>query len=91
MQSNYKNNKLHGHWGQYKLGKVIKTANYVDGLMDGMYRELNQKDASPKLEAMYKMGKQDGPMKYYNDKGEVVLEYNFKNGKQIGKAKVTKH
>ncbi len=90
VQSNYKNNKLHGHWGQYKLGKIIKTANYVDGLLDGVYRELNQRDESPKMEATYKMGKQDGYMRYYDDKGNVALEYTFKNGKQVGDAKVPK-
>lgn len=91
VQSNYKNNKLHGHWGQYKFGKKIKEANYTDGLLDGFYKEFNQRDESPKIEANYKMGKQDGAMKYYDDKGQVVLEYTFRNGEQIGEAKVPKH
>jgi len=91
IQSNYKNNKLHGHWGQYKFGKIIKTANYTDGLLDGLYAEYNQRDGTPKMEATYKMGKQDGSMKYYNDKGEVILEYTFRNGEKIGDAKVIKH
>lgn len=81
--ANYKANVLHGHYGKYRIGRPELTANYVDGLLDGVMAEYNYRNNKIKQEVSYKMGLKDGYMRYYNDEGEITLEYLYKDDKRI--------
>jgi antitoxin component YwqK of YwqJK toxin-antitoxin module len=83
LMATYKNNKLHGPWGEYRFGRPEKTATYKDGELDGWYREYEFRTGALKQEASYKEGVQDGPMRYYNEAGEVILEYTYKDGEKV--------
>lgn len=83
LMANYKNNKLHGAWGTYRFGRPTKTANYIDGEMEGVYREYNTRDGKVMKEINYKNGKQHGWHRFYNDKGEITVEYEYKDGEKI--------
>lgn len=84
LRAGYMNNKLDGPWGVYKFGRPTKTAFYANGVLDGTYREYNMRDGSLLKEINYKNGEYDGPYKFFNDKGEVTLEYEYKNGEKVG-------
>lgn len=86
LMATYKNNKLHGPWGEYRFGRPVKTATYTDGEIDGWYREYEFRNGNLKQEASYKNGVQDGPMRYYNEAGEVILEYTYKDGEKVEEA-----
>lgn len=82
--TSYVNNELDGMYGVYKFGRTVETVNYNKGKMDGVYRKyFNNKDDIQE-ERTYKNGVLDGPFRYYNEEGKVVLEYEYKNGEKIG-------
>ena len=83
LMANYKNNQLHGPWGKYRFGRPTQTASYNDGQLDGLYQEYNERDGKIRKEITYKNGKYDGPYRFFNDKGEVTVEYVYKDGEKL--------
>ena len=81
--ANYKANKLHGHYGKYRIGRAELTANYIDGALDGVMAEYNYRNQKIKQEISYKMGLKDGYMRYYNDEGKITLEYLYKDDERV--------
>ena len=83
LKAGYLNNQLHGEWGKYKFGRPEKTASYKNGELDGIYKEYFVRDGKIQKEVSYKNGKEDGTMRYYNQEGEITVEYEFKNGEKV--------
>ncbi|MFK8161601.1 MAG: toxin-antitoxin system YwqK family antitoxin [Lewinella sp.] len=81
--ANYKANKLHGHYGKFRIGRAELTANYVDGALDGVMAEFDYRNQKIKQEVSYKMGLKDGYMRYYNEEGKITLEYLYKDDERI--------
>lgn len=81
--AHYRNNKLHGPWGNYRFGRPEKTANYVDGELDGLYQEFSIRNGNLLKEANYKNGKEDGMFRFYNDAGELTMEYEYRDGEKV--------
>lgn len=82
-QTTYKEGQIHGKFGEYKFGRYIKEAMYKDGQLDGAYKEyFANKDNVQKL-VEFKSGKQDGKMQYFDEEGNVTLEYDYKNGEKV--------
>ncbi len=90
---NYANGKKNGFAGNYKFGRTELLAKYKDDQFDGDYKEYftsgtNAGDISKLVQ--YKNGKQDGKLIYYNEEGNVVMEYLYKDGKKISGGMVKK-
>ncbi len=85
LMATYENNQLHGPWMTYSnFGRPVKQAIYKNGKLDGMYTEYHPtKNNVLQKEIMYKDGEYDGTYKLYNENGELVVEYEYKNGKKI--------
>ena len=81
VRADYMNNKLNGLLVKFNNGTLAQESAYINGVLDGVYKEFNQKGAVEK-EIHYKDGKLDGPFRYYDENGKVTLEYQYKNGKQ---------
>jgi len=88
--TNYLNNQLDGRYGQYKFGRTVETVNYVNGQMNGVYQKYFDNKDDIQQEITYKNGKMDGFYRYYNEAGEVVLEYEYNNGEKISGGEVKK-
>lgn len=84
LKANYLNNELHGTWGSYKFGRPLKTATYVNGQLDGPYREYTATRGTVQREIYYKMGKEHGSYRYFDEDGNVTVEYQYENGEKIG-------
>ena len=82
LTANYKANVLHGPYAKYRIGRPTQTVNYVDGLMDGPMAEYDFRNGKLKQEVNYRMGELHGPFRYFNDEGEVTLEYNYVDGER---------
>lgn len=80
----YKNNKLHGEWGRYTFSRPLIEAVYNEGQLDGAYREYNLRDGKVIKETNYKLGVLHGPMRFFNEKEELTVEYVYKDGERIG-------
>ncbi len=78
----YKAGKYHGTFATYKFGRPEKISNYVNGELDGKYEEYNSAGKLMK-EVNFKNGKQDGKLKYFDEEGNVTLEYEYKNGEKV--------
>ena len=83
LKTTYKQGKLHGPYTAYKFGKVIEQRNYVDGKLEGITKVYDQKTFKVKQETQFKNGLQDGYLRYYDENGNVVLEYEYKNGEKL--------
>ncbi|MGB3547872.1 MAG: hypothetical protein WBA17_12905 [Saprospiraceae bacterium] len=83
LMANYRQNKLHGKWGKYKLERPETIAHYNNGELDGQYLEYDYRNGNLKKEVNFKNGKQDGIMRYYNEDGSIQMEYNYRNGELI--------
>ncbi len=82
-QTTYKEGQIDGKYGEYKFGRYVKEAMYKDGQLDGAYKEyFANKDNVQKL-VEFKNGKQDGKMQYFDEEGNVTLEYDYKNGEKV--------
>jgi antitoxin component YwqK of YwqJK toxin-antitoxin module len=83
LKLNYKQNQLDGAWIAYKYGKVIERRNYTQGKLDGLASTYDDRTFKLKQEVQYKNGLQHGYFKYYDENGNVTLEYQYKDGEKI--------
>jgi len=84
LKINYKQGEMDGSWTAYKFGKVIEERNYVAGKLEGTVKVYDEKNFKLKQETQFKNGLQDGSLKYFDENGNVVLSYEYKNGEKIG-------
>ncbi len=83
LRLNYKQGKLDGPWTAYKFGKIIDQRFYVNDKLEGTARTYDDRSFKLKQEVQYKNGLQDGFFKYYDESGNVTLEYEYKNGEKV--------
>lgn len=81
-RSDYKSGIFDGVVSTYKFGRVEKSTPYVNGKIQGTYEEFNQKGKLLK-QIEFVDGLQNGSLKYFDDEGNVTLEYIYKNGEKI--------
>ena len=82
MKTSYKMNQLDGKYEELNFGRATKEAEYVNGELNGIYKEYYSNGKLLK-EVEYKNGVQDGTYRYYDEKGNVTIEYEYKNGEKI--------
>lgn len=82
----YENGHLEGPYTEYKFDALLEQAYYEDGELEGerrIYFDDNQLRGQIQQRITYKDGKIHGTHKYYDEKGNVVLEYKYENGIRI--------
>lgn len=84
LRATYKNNVLDGPWGKYRFGRAEKQAHYKNGELDGTVKEFDGQTGKLIKEVNYKGGLQHGMLRFFNEEGEVTLEYEYKNGEKVG-------
>jgi antitoxin component YwqK of YwqJK toxin-antitoxin module len=84
LRAEYKENLLDGPWAKYRFGRPTHEGTYVNGKLDGFYREYIMNTGKLTKEISYKNGVIDGPYRFYNEDGEVTLEYEYRNGEKVG-------
>ena len=90
LKLNYKQDQQDGPWTAYKFGKVIEQRNYKAGKLDGTVMTYDDRTFNLRQEVQYKDGLQDGYFKYYDDEGNVTLEYEYKKGEKVSGGMVEK-
>lgn len=83
LLAHYENNKLDGNWGKYSFGRPQEEATYKDGQLDGTYKKYFERDGKLQTTIEYKDGVQDGYYRFYDDGGNIKLEYLYKNGEKV--------
>ncbi len=77
------NDDLNGKYIKYKYNKIIEEANYENGKLNGVRIKYFDGNGKKQEEVEYKDDVIDGTVRYYDDKGEVQIEYVYKNGKKV--------
>ncbi len=83
LRATYKNNILDGPWGKYRFGRPEAEAHYKNGKFHGTYKEYDSSTGKLLKEINYKDGVQHGMLRFFNDAGEVTLEYEYRNGEKV--------
>jgi antitoxin component YwqK of YwqJK toxin-antitoxin module len=90
QRTTYHAGQLDGPWVQYKFGKILETRVYRDGKLNGTVKTYDEKTYKVRQETEYKNGVQDGYYRYYDDNGNVSMEYQYKNGEKVSGGMVKK-
>jgi len=88
-QASFINDQLDGKVIKYKYGKAIEISNYKKGLLHGK-KSLFHRNGNLQEEIDYNNDVIDGSMKFYNESGDLTMEYTYKNGEKIGGGKINK-
>lgn len=83
QKSTYKQNKLDGQLVVYKFGRMIESRFYKNDKLDGTAITYDDRTFKVKQEVQYRDGLQDGYFKYYDEEGNVTLEYQYKKGEKL--------
>ncbi|SRR6056297_215774 len=82
----YKDGLQDGIYQEYKFGYPLATATFKAGNLDGarlIYFSDKDNLGTVQQKIQYSDGVKSGLHQYFNDKGEVVLEYEYKDGERI--------
>jgi antitoxin component YwqK of YwqJK toxin-antitoxin module len=83
LMSRYHQGVLDGNWVSFKFGNVTEERKYVSGKLDGIVKIYDDRSWELKQEIQYNNGLQHGYYRYYDDKGNITLEYTYKNGEKV--------
>ena len=81
-QSDYQANKYHGKVTTYKFGRPLAVKEYKNGNLNGVSIDYYS-DGVVQKEINFKDGKQHGTMKWFNEEGDLTMEYEYKNGEKV--------
>lgn len=81
--STYKDDVLNGPLKKYKSIRLSEEANYKDGQLNGLYKLYYENKDKIQKEIQFKNGVQDGYMRFFDDQGNLTLEYIYKNGEKV--------
>ena len=83
LLANYKDNLLDGPWTSFRISRPTVEAFYKEGKLEGVYKEYDYKNGKLQKEIYYLNGLEDGPYRFYNPKGKIIMEYLYKKGERI--------
>lgn len=83
LVANYLNNQLNGTYTKYKFGRIVEESTYKMGKLDGVFRSYFNNSDKLQREIEYTDGKQNGFWRAYNEEGQVVMEYVYKDGEKV--------
>ncbi len=78
----YHNGKPHGPYTKYNRTRIKEVKNYKNGLLDGKFESFYD-NSKIMEESYYKNGKRDGIAKWYDQEGNVTIEYLYVDGEWI--------
>ena len=79
----YINNEFDGKWATYKFGRTMEEADYQAGKFHATYRSYFANSDKIQKELQYKEGKMHGDYKFFNEEGQVTLQYKYNNDKKV--------
>lgn len=87
----YVNNQLHGKFAKFKFGRKTEEGEYLNGQPHGRWITYYANKDIMQQETNFKNGKQHGALRYFNEEGEVTMEYDYKDGEKISGGIVEKN
>lgn len=81
-KTNYRNGLKHGRETVHEFGRLLEESYYENGKLEGTYFEYHA-NGNVKREIQYKNGLQHGIFRYFDQDGNLTLEYEYANGKKV--------
>lgn len=81
--AHYEKNLLEGKWTSFRFSRPVIEANYKNGKLSGPYKEYDFRNGKIQKEANFENGLEDGLFRFYNETGEITMEYHYKKGERI--------
>lgn len=82
-QTGYKNGDFHGRAMRFKFGRPLEEFNYKDGQLDGFYRKHFDNNGKIRQEDEYANGVRNGASRLFDEDGNVIMMYTYKNGEKV--------
>ena len=79
----YVNGTPHGSFITYRNGRILEWSNYNMGKLHGLYRSYFEHSDQVQKEINYQDNELHGPYTFYNEAGEIILEYEYNKGKKL--------
>jgi antitoxin component YwqK of YwqJK toxin-antitoxin module len=83
LLATYADNLLDGYWIKYRFSRPEEEAVYKAGKMHGVHKQYFVREGWLQASTEYKDGVRDGYYRNYNAKGDVTLEYLYRNGEMV--------
>lgn len=83
LMCSYSNNLLDGQFVRYGSSRKLESGFYKNGKLDGLHKKYFQNKDAVQQESVYREGVLHGTMRYFNEAGEVVMEYEYQNGEKM--------
>lgn len=78
----YKNDVLHGYQAKYRFGQPLEETSYRNGSLDGPFA-IYDEQGNIQRKGSYKAAKPHGILQYFNESGQVIMQYEYQNGEKI--------
>ena len=81
-KTNYRDGLKHGRETVHEFGRMLEESYYENGQLEGTYFEYHA-NGNVKREIQYQNGLQHGIFKYFDQDGNLTLEYEYANGEKV--------
>jgi antitoxin component YwqK of YwqJK toxin-antitoxin module len=83
LSCGYTDNQLDGYFVKFERTKKLEEGYYKNGQYEGEYTKYFTGKDVPQQQLQYKNGQLHGKAKYFNEAGELLMEYEYKNGEKV--------
>lgn len=80
----YAYGKLEGRFVKNKYGRITEEHHYKNGLLHGTFTKYHENSDVVQQQVEFKDGKEHGKFRFFNEQGELTVEYDYENGKKVG-------
>jgi len=84
LSCSYTNNQLDGYFSKFERSKLLEEGTYNNGQYHGSYTKYFMGKDVPQQKLEYQNGQLHGKAQYFNEAGDLLMEYEYKNGEKIG-------
>ena len=82
IRSSHYNGELHGDYVKYNRSKVKEEKHYEYGVLQGVVT-VYYDNGKPVEMSYFKNGKIDGKSTWYDQEGNITIEYEYEDGKLV--------
>lgn len=79
----YKANLLDGDFTKFKSGRITEQGSYKNGQYHGIYTKFYPNKDIPQQISNYDNGQLHGIAKYFNEAGDLIMEYEYNHGEKL--------
>ncbi len=83
LACSYKANQLDGSFSKFKKNVLTEEGSYLNGQYHGSYTKYYPNKRYPQQVVEYYNGQLHGLAKYFNEAGDLIMEYEYNHGEKV--------